>query len=131
VARTTLEGNIRLRVAPEVSSLDFASGVQIGGFNVPALLSRRAQTTVELRSGQTLAIAGLLDNNLQKTNSRVPFLGDIPLIGFLFRHREVTANRTELLVLVTPRIVTPLDVAPPVPTGEPETFQVIPGITNP
>src|SRR5690606_12067163 len=79
----TIAGNIRLSVEPEVSSLDFANGVQLSGFNIPALLTRRAQTAVELRDGQTLAIAGLLDNREQTTVSKVPFLGDIPFLGLL------------------------------------------------
>jgi pilus assembly protein CpaC len=115
----TASGSIRLDVAPEVSSLDFASGVQFSGFNVPALLTRRAETSIELRDGQTFAIAGLLDNNAQTTVDKVPFLGDIPLLGLLFRRRESQQNRTELLVIVTPRIVEPSNVAPPLPTGEP------------
>ncbi len=122
VPNVTIAGNIRLQVAPEVSSLDFANGIQFSGFNVPALLTRRAETSVELRDGQTLAIAGLIDNNTTRTVNKVPFLGDIPLLGALFRSREVLQNRSELLVLVTPRIVTPSDVAPPLPTGEPETW---------
>src|SRR5690606_21669369 len=122
VPNVTIAGNIRLQVAPEVSSLDFANGIQFSGFNVPALLTRRAETAVELRDGQTLAIAGLIDNNTTRTVNRVPCLGDIPLLGALFRSREVLQNRSELLVLVTPRIVTPSDVAPPLPTGEPETW---------
>ncbi len=122
VPTVTPTGTIRLNVAPEVSSLDFASGVQFSGFNVPALLTRRAETSVELRDGQTFAIAGLLDNNSQNTVSKVPFLGDIPFIGLLFRRKESVQNRTELLVLVTPRIVEPMNTAPPVPTGEPATW---------
>ncbi len=122
IPNVTIAGNIQLQVEPEVSSLDFANGIQFSGFNVPALLTRRAQTAVELRDGQTLAIAGLIDNNTTRTLNKVPFLGDIPFLGALFRSREVIQNRSELLVLVTPRIVTPSDVAPPLPTGEPETW---------
>lgn len=119
----TNSGAIRLRVAPEVSSLDFASGLQVAGFNIPALLSRRAETVIELRDGQTFAIAGLLDNTMTETLSKVPILGDIPILGQLFRSKEMRQNRTELLVLVTPRIVHPLDEAPQLPTGEPETWR--------
>ena len=122
IPTVTIAGNIRLTMEPEVSSLDFANGIQFSGFNVPALLTRRAQTAVELRDGQTLAIAGLLDNREQITVSKIPFLGDIPFLGLLFRRREVDQNRTELLVLVTPRIVQPLNTAPPLPTGEPDTW---------
>jgi len=122
----TATGTIRMEIAPEVSSLDFASGVQLSGFNVPALLTRRAQTSIELRDGQTFAIAGLLDNNAQNTIDKVPFLGDIPILGVFFRRRETQQNRTELLVLVTPRIVQPMNTSPPVPTGEPDAWGLLP-----
>jgi pilus assembly protein CpaC len=115
-------GNIRLLVEPEVSSLDFASGLVVSGFAVPALLTRRARTEVELRDGQTFAIAGLLDNNTLESVTRIPVLGDLPVIGALFRSRQRRENRTELLVLVTPRLIGPWDVPPRVPTGEPETW---------
>lgn len=118
----TNSGAIRLDVAPEVSSLDFANGLQIQGFTVPALLSRRARTVVELDDGQTFAIAGLLDNTLVENMTKVPILGDIPIIGALFRSKEVRQNRSELLVLVTPRFVRPTDEPPDLPTGEPETW---------
>jgi pilus assembly protein CpaC len=118
----TETGNIRLRVHPEVSSLDFSTGLTVGGVAVPALLTRRAETEVELGDGQTFAIAGLLDNNTLDSVTRIPLLGDLPVIGALFRSRARRQNRTELLVLVTPRLVTPLNVAPPVPPGEPETW---------
>jgi pilus assembly protein CpaC len=115
-------GNIRLQVAPEVSSLDFASGLVVSGFAVPSLLTRRASTEVELQNGQTFAIAGLLDNSTLESVTRVPILGDLPILGALFRSRQKRENRTELLVLVTPRLIGPMDQAPPVPTGEPETW---------
>ncbi len=118
----TNSGAIRLQVEPEVSQLDFSQGLSISGFQVPAILSRRAATTVELRDGQTFAIAGLLDNNFQKNVNKVPFLGDIPILGALFRSEDIQQNRTELLVLVTPRLVGPTDESPPIPTGEPETW---------
>ncbi len=119
----TAAGNIRLRVAPEVSSLDFASGLIISGFAVPSLLTRRAETEVELRDGQTFAIAGLMDNNTLDSVTRLPLLGDIPIIGELFRSRQRRQNRTELLVLVTPRLVTPVDAPPALPTGEAEQWR--------
>lgn len=122
IPQITNSGSIRLEVAPEVSSLDFANGLTISGFRIPSLLARRAQTVVELQDGQTFAIAGLVDNSMTESISRVPFLGDIPILGELFKSRDMRQNRTELLVLVTPRIVQPLDQAPPVPTGEPETW---------
>ena len=116
-------GMVRLEVKPEVSQLDFANAVQISGFLIPSLLSRRAETTVELADGQTFAIAGLVDNSMAKAVTKVPILGDIPILGYLFKSEEFRQNRTELLVLVTPRMVEPMDDAPPLPTGEPETWQ--------
>ncbi len=116
----TNSGMIRLEVRPEVSQLDFANAVQISGFLIPSLLTRRAGTTVELADGQTFAIAGLVDNSMTKAVTKIPILGDIPILGYLFRSEEFRRNRTELLVLVTPHLVGPLDEAPPVPTGEPE-----------
>jgi pilus assembly protein CpaC len=122
--RPTIAGDtIRLRVTPEVSTLDFPNGVTIGGFRVPALSTRRAQTDVELRDGQTFAIAGLMDNISQDTQLKVPFLGDLPILGMLFKSRATRSERTELMVLVTPRLVRALnpDEVPPLPTV-PEGF---------
>jgi pilus assembly protein CpaC len=116
-------GNINLAIAPEVSALDFAGGLVIGGFQIPTILTRRAATQVELREGQHLAIAGLLDRSIQENIRKLPFLGDIPVLGALFRTKSVRQEVTELLVIVSPRIVAPVDEAPPVPTGEPETWQ--------
>jgi len=118
----TNSGAIRLWVEPEVSSLDFASGVQIAGTQVPALLSRRAETTIELNDGQTFAIAGLMDSEMTETVNKVPFLGDIPILGSFFRSTEARENRTELLVLVTPHFVRPSDEMPALPTGEPQEW---------
>jgi pilus assembly protein CpaC len=120
----TNTGAIRLEVEPEVSSLDFTQGLTISGFNIPALLSRRAQTTIELQDGQTFAIAGLMDQSMTTNVSKVPLLGDIPILGSLFSSEEIQQNRTELLVLVTPELVRPgeQDEEPAVPTGEPETW---------
>jgi pilus assembly protein CpaC len=127
----TNSGAVRLRVAPEVSSLDFANGLTISGFRIPSLISRKAETVVELADGQTFAIAGLVDNTLVQSVSQAPILGDIPILGELFKSRDMRQNRSELLVLVTPRIVRPLDTAPPVPTGEPETWKWDKSIRNP
>jgi pilus assembly protein CpaC len=122
VPTLTNSGAIRLRVAPEVSSLDFSNGLELSGFRIPTILSRRAATTIELNDGQTFAIAGLLDNSLTHNVNKVPILGDIPILGALFRSEEIRQNKSELLVLVTPHLVQPLDVAPPLPTGEPSTW---------
>jgi pilus assembly protein CpaC len=119
----TNDGRIRLNVAPEVSSLDFANGLQFAGYVVPAILTRRATTDVELRPGQHLAIAGLLDNQQEASVSKIPLLGDIPIIGTFFSMRERRDRQTELLVIVTPHIVEPIDAAPAVPPGEPAEWQ--------
>jgi pilus assembly protein CpaC len=112
-------GAIRLKVMPEVSTLDFANGLVISGFEIPSLRTRRAETEVELREGQHLAIAGLLDNESTRNLTKIPILGDIPILGELFRSRSLRQRRTELVVLVTPALVMASDSAPPVPTGEP------------
>ncbi len=114
----TNSGAIRLWVEPEVSTLDFASGVLIAGTQVPALLSRRAETTIELNDGQTFAIAGLMDSEITESVNKVPYLGDIPILGRFFRSTSMRENQTELLVLVTPHFVRPLDAMPDLPTGE-------------
>jgi len=99
------DGRIRLKVAPEVSSLDFANGLRISGFDIPAITSRRAETQVILLDGQSFAIAGLMDNRVTQLNSKVPGLGDIPILGKLFQSRSQNKSNTELLVVVTPRVV--------------------------
>jgi pilus assembly protein CpaC len=115
-------GTIRLTVSPEVSSLDFANGLTFGGFQIPAILTRRAETSIELRPGQHIAIAGLLDNSTLTEWQKIPLLGDLPILGTLFRSRSVRDRNTELLVIVTPHLVEPVDVPPAVPTGEIETW---------
>jgi len=120
----TRSGAIRLKLEPEVSSLDFANGLVISGFSIPTILTRKAATEVELREGQYLAIAGLLDNVSTDNVSKIPLLGDLPIIGQLFRSKDLQQRRTELLVLITPKLVTANDVPPPpVPTGEPQTWK--------
>jgi len=117
----TIAGDtIRLRVAPEVSTLDFANGILLSGFRIPALAVRRAQTDVELRDGQSFAIAGLLNNISQDDANEIPGLAKLPIIGRLFRSRGVRTERNELMVLITPRLVRPLnpDEVPPLPTIE-------------
>jgi pilus assembly protein CpaC len=115
---------IRLHVAPEVSTLDFSNAAIISGFTVPALSTRRAETEIELKDGQSFGIAGLLDNRVQVQLSKVPGIGDIPILGNLFRSRSVTRSNSELVVLVTPRIVDPvkLNTPPPVPPANPIKF---------
>jgi pilus assembly protein CpaC len=109
---------IRLHVRPEVSNLDFANGVTSAGFRVPALTTRYAETDVELRDGQSFAIAGLLDHIGQEDTANIPFLSQIPIIGKIFQTKAKRENRTELMVLITPRLVRPLnpDEVPPLPS---------------
>ncbi len=117
----TRSGSIRIKVQPEVSSLDFANGLVISGFVIPSILTRRAETEVELKEGQFLAIAGLLDNTTTDNVAKIPVLGDIPILGELFRSKNLQQRRTELLVLVTPQLVIAGE-ATPVPTGEPDRW---------
>jgi pilus assembly protein CpaC len=112
-------GAIRLAVKPEVSTLDFANGLVIAGFEIPSLRTRRAETEVELREGQHLTVAGLLDNESTRNLTKIPILGDIPILGELFKSRALRQRRTELVVIVTPQLVMASDTAPTVPTGEP------------
>ena len=118
--KPTIAGDvIRLHLRPEVSTLDFANGVVLNGFQIPALQTRYAETEVELRDGQSFAIAGLLNNTDQVNRQWIPVLGQLPIIGPLFRSRGKNRSTTELLVLVTPRLTRPLnpDEVPPLPTS--------------
>lgn len=102
------DGTIRLQVNSEVSELSDVGGIQISGFQIPSIITRRASTTLEMSSGQTFAMAGLLSENVNSQASRVPFLGSLPLIGTLFRSVRYRAGETELLVLVSASLVEPL-----------------------
>lgn len=111
----TPRGTIRLQVAPEVSSLDYANGITISGFTVPGLDTRKMKTEVELADGQSFAIAGLLDQRDTKTLSKIPFIGDIPVLGKLFQSMNKVRSNTELMVIVTPEIVNPIPAGAPLP----------------
>jgi pilus assembly protein CpaC len=127
----TIAGDmIRLHVRPEVSALDFANGVTLSGFRIPALTTRRAETEVELRDGQSFAVAGLMNNISQDTQQQIPFISSLPIIGNLFKSRGTNRSQTELMVLVTPRLVRPLDPdeVPALPTMD-ENFLPAPGAT--
>lgn len=100
---------IRLKVAPEASTLDYSIGTQVLGTQVPGLNSRRVNTTVELKQGQTLALAGLLTVQMDGTTSRIPLLGDLPYLGTMFRNTSHQRQEKELIVLVTPHLVTPMN----------------------
>ena len=102
------DNSIRLKVKPEVSSLDYTNSVTISGFTMPAIQTRRAETEIELKNGQTFGIAGLLDERTIVQLSKIPWIGDVPVLGELFKSRNVNRTNTELLVLVTPTIVDPI-----------------------
>ena len=111
----TSRGTIRLQVAPEVSSLDFANGLKISGFAVPALETRKVKTDVELSEGQSFAIGGLLDNRVTQNLEKIPFIGDVPVLGKFFQSISKVRKNTELIVIVTPEIVAPIPVNTPLP----------------
>jgi pilus assembly protein CpaC len=104
---------IHLEVAPEVSAPDFSLGVNIGGVATPGFVTRRASTSVELADGQSFAIAGLLRDETSGSIEKYPLLGDIPILGALFRSTSFRRQETELVIIVTPRIVRPLPKGPP------------------
>jgi pilus assembly protein CpaC len=104
----TPDGLIHLKVMPEVSALDFSNALTIEGFNIPALSTRRVESEMELRDGQSFAIAGLMDNRVTEQFSKIPGIGDIPILGDLFKSKSVQKSDDELLIVVTPRIVHPL-----------------------
>ena len=119
-------GEINLKIAQEVSELDFANAVTLTGFRIPALRTRKAESNLQLGDGQTFALAGLIDNKISKQVSKVPLLGDIPILGALFRSTRYQNNETELVILVTPKIVRPMEKGktPELPTDrvKPEEF---------
>jgi pilus assembly protein CpaC len=102
------EDHIRLTLEPEVSTIDFANGVKFDGFVVPALRTRRAKTGIELRDGQSFALAGLMDNTEQRSLSKIPVLGDVPVLGNLFKSKSYQKNETELIFIVTANLVKPV-----------------------
>jgi pilus assembly protein CpaC len=123
------EGRISVIVNPEVSELDFSNGIVSQGFQIPALTTRRVKTVVELGDGQSFAIAGLLQDNIKEVVAKYPFLGDIPVLGALFRSTTFQKNETELIVIVTPHLVKPLNmVKQTLPTDhylEPNDFELM------
>ena len=112
-----LNGLIHLKVRPEVSSLDFANALTIQGFLIPAISTREVETEVDLREGETFAIAGLIDNRVTQVVSKIPGIGDLPILGHLFRSRDLKKSQSELLVLITPSFVKPFAAGeqPPLP----------------
>ena len=102
----TVNGDrVHLKVRPEVSTLDYGNAVLLSGFRIPSLSTRRAETELELGNGQTFAIAGLMSNQMQNTMQKVPGIGDIPILGYLFRSQAAKRDQTELVVMITPEIL--------------------------
>jgi pilus assembly protein CpaC len=108
-------GNIHLKVAPEVSTLDFANALTISGFTVPALSTRKAETEFELQDGQSFVIAGLIDNRVTDIWNKIPGLGDIPILGNFFRSKSLQKSNSELMVLCTVRRISPTTELPALP----------------
>jgi len=113
------DGSITLKVAPEVSQLDFTNPLALNGFSLPTVVSRKSSTTVNLGSGEYLAIGGLKQTDKTKSVRRVPILGQIPLLGFFFSNTSVQNVERELLVVVTPELVEATSQAPALPTDHP------------
>lgn len=128
--RIASNGEIHLKLSQEVSELDFANAVVLSGFRIPALKSRKAESSVQLADGQSFVLAGLIDNRISKQVSKIPLLGDIPILGTLFRSTRYQNNETELMVVVTPRIVRPLekDGLPKLPTEKMNPEDVSPSV---
>jgi pilus assembly protein CpaC len=128
----TPRGTINLVVAPEVSSLDYSNGLVYSGFNIPALSERKLSSEVELKDGQSFAIAGLLDNRVIENFNKIPGLSSIPLFGKLFQSRSQSRTKTELLIVVTPEIVRPIPEGQPLPeVAMPKEFMKEGGATAP
>jgi hypothetical protein len=120
---TVLGGDmVHIKVKPEVSALDFANAVTLEGFRIPALTTRRTETEVELQDGQTFAIAGLMNNTLTTQLSKIPGIGDIPILGLLFQSKAHQKNQTELVVMITPQIIK---------RGQPGVSEGLPSLVEP
>ena len=134
----TPEGTIQLKVSPEVSALDYSNAVTISGYTIPALSTRRADTQVELKDGQSFAISGLLDHRTTDLLGKTPGIGDIPILGTLFKSKNINHSVVELVVIVTATVVDPLtDSTPPaepalaIPTLTPQAFDKTVGKQKP
>ena len=114
-------GNIHLKVAPEVSTLDYADALTISGFTVPALSTRKAETEFELQDGQSFVIAGLMDNRVTDIWNKIPGLGDIPILGNFFRSKSLQKSNSELMVLCTVHRISPSTEQPTLPRN-PQPF---------
>lgn len=105
----TPDGHIHLKVKPEVSALDYTNALTIQGYSVPGLTTRRVESEMDLADGQSFAIAGLMDNRVTEQLQKVPWIGDVPVLGKLFQSKSFDRSKDELLVVVTPIIVKPLN----------------------
>ena len=114
------DGSIRLRVNPEVSALDYTNAVMISGYTLPAISTRKADTEIELKDGQSFAISGLLDNRITDSLSKIPGISEIPILGQLFRSKNLNHSVTELIVIVTPTVVDPLNAPAIQPPATPK-----------
>lgn len=128
--RIVSNGDIYLKLIQEVSELDFANGVSISGFQLPALRTRKAESGLQLADGQTFVLAGLIDNKISKKVTKIPVLGDLPILGVLFRNARYQNEETELMVMVTPKIVRPLnkEEIPALPTEMMEPEETSPSV---
>jgi len=115
IPTVTPRNTVRLQVAPEVSALDFTNAVTISGFTIPGIDIRTVKTEVELRDGQSFAIGGLIDNRENETFEKIPFIGDVPILGKFFQSKVTNRTNTELIVIVTPEIVAPIPAGAPLP----------------
>ena len=113
------DGTIRLKLAPEVSTLDYSNAVTISGFTIPALSTRRAETEVEIQDGQSFIVSGLLDHRTTEIMSKVPGIGDVPILGQLFHSKNFNHSVVELVILVTASVVDPLGSSPQTVAVEP------------
>ncbi|NDV20697.1 type II and III secretion system protein family protein [Pseudodesulfovibrio sp. JC047] len=111
VATVMSSGTINLQVNPEVSELDYSKSIAVSGYEIPTISTRRANTVVELGDGQSFVIAGLISDSLKENSSKLPGLGEVPILGNLFSSRDFSSNKTELVVLVTAHLAKPVDMA--------------------
>jgi pilus assembly protein CpaC len=128
--KITPNGEIHLKIYQEVSELDFSNAVVLTGFRIPALKSRKAESSLQLGDGQTFALAGLIDNKISKQVSKIPLLGDIPILGALFRSTRYQQEETELVVMVTPTIIRPYEKGktPALPTDKMKPEEIDPSV---
>ncbi len=113
------DGSIRLKLSPEVSTLDYSNAVSLSGFTIPAISTRRAETEVEIQDGQSFVVSGLLDHRTTESLSKVPGIGDVPILGQLFRSKNVSHSVVELVIIVTATVIDPLTNAPETHTDQP------------